>query len=169
MWEINNSLQLLSFARALILGVIICLVYDILRAYRRAYDYSVIGIFIQDVIFSVVAAFVVFLFLLGVTNGEMRGYVFLGITMGFLISRLTLSRIWFAFLKWIFSKIKVVFSLVSSCVYKSFDKIEAYVLIFFKKSRKTIKKLLKIQGKMLYTKGKRNDRGGVNETKTKKE
>ncbi len=169
MWEISNTLQLLSFARALLLGVIICLAYDILRVYRKVYDFSRIGIFFQDVLFSVLSAFVVFLFLLGVTNGEMRGYVFLGLCMGFVFSRLSLSRIWFVLLKWIFSKIKTVFYLVSSGIYRTFDKIEAYVSTFFKKSLKTIKKLLKTQGKMLYTKGKRKDRGGVNETKTQKE
>lgn len=169
MWEISNSLQLLSFARTLLLGVIICLIYDILRAYRKVYNFSHTEIFFQDVIFSIVTAFVVFLFLLGVTNGEMRGYVFFGLAIGFVISRLSLSRIWFFVLRLILSMIKSIFSLMSSFIYRTFDKIEACVSTFFKKSRKTIKKLLKTQGEMLYTKGKRNTRGGVNEKETKKE
>ena len=153
MWEINNSLQLLSFARALLLGIIICLGYDVLRVYRKVYDFSSLGIFFQDVIFSVLAAFVVFIFLLGVTNGEMRGYIFLGLLIGFVVSRLTLSRIWFLSLRFVLSKIKLIFSLVSGFIYKAFDKIEVYVTTFSKKCIKTIKKLLKTQGNMLYTKG----------------
>ena len=153
MWEINNSLQLLSFARALLLGIIICLGYDVLRVYRKVYDFSSLGIFFQDVIFSVLAAFVVFIFLLGVTNGEMRGYIFLGLLIGFVVSRLTLSRIWFLSLRFVLSKIKLIFSLVSGFIYKAFDKIEGYVTTFSKNCIKTIKKLLKTQGNMLYTKG----------------
>lgn len=155
MWEINNSLQLLSFGRALLLGVIICLVYDVLRVCRKIYAFSVLGIFFQDVIFSVLSAFAVFIFLLGVTNGEMRGYVFLGLSIGFLFSRLTLSRIWFLSLRLVLSKIKWIFSLVSGYIYKAFDKIVGKVATFFKKSLKTLKKLLKKQGEMLYTKGNR--------------
>ncbi len=169
MWEISNSLQLLSFARALLLGVIICLGYDILRVHRKVYDFSVIGIFFQDLVFSILTAFVVFIFLLGVTNGEMRGYVFLGLSIGFAVSRLTLSRIWFLVLKLIFSRIKSIFSWLSGYIYMAFDKIVGYVATFFKKSFKTIKKLLKTQGKMLYTKGNGKDRGGVYETEAKKE
>lgn len=155
MWEISNSLQLLSFVRALLLGVIICLGYDVLRAYRKVYDFSGLGIFFQDIFFSILSAFVVFIFLLGVTNGEMRAYIFLGLSIGFVLSRLTLSRIWFFSLRLVLSKIKSIFSLVSSCIYKAFDKIVGYAATFFKKSFKTVKKLLKTQGKMLYTKGNR--------------
>ena len=169
MWEISNSLQVLSFARALLLGVTICLGYDVLRAYRKVYDFSGLGIFFQDVIFSVLAAFVVFICLLGVTNGEMRGYVFLGMSIGFMLSRLTLSRIWFLCLRFVLSKVKSIFSWISRCIYKGFDKIVGNVAIFFKKSFKMVKKLLKTQGKMLYTKGNGKDRGGVYETEAKKE
>lgn len=139
MWEINNSLQLLSFARALILGIIICLIYDILRACRKIYNYSTVSIFLQDIIFSVIMAFSVFLFLLSVTNGEMRGFVLIGLALGFIFSRLSVSRLWFRFLKWLLSIIKYAFSWVSKSFYRGFDFLRKNILFFYEKSVKTLK------------------------------
>ena len=99
MWEINNSLQILSFSRSLVLGILLCVLYDFIKSLRLTVNFSAIAIFLQDIAYSCIAAFVTFLFLLSVTNGEMRGYVISGILAGFIISRFTLSRLFCKFLK----------------------------------------------------------------------
>lgn len=152
MWEINNSLQLLSFARSLGLGVILGLSYDILRSLRKVVNYSAVAIFFQDIIFSVLAAFITFTFLLSVTNGEMRGFVLLGMTVGFFIARFTISVLWFRLLKFVFSRLKLVLSLISKWFYSGFNYLEKNINKLLQKSSKTIKKLLKKKGSLLYTK-----------------
>ncbi len=169
MWEINNGLQLLTFARSLGLGVIICLCYDVLRALRKVCSFSTVGIFLQDIIFSLLTGFIVFLFLLSVTNGEMRGYVLMGLGMGFVAGRLSISIVWFGILKWISGRMKYVFRWVSGHIYSGFDKSTVNIGIFLKKTGKTIKKVLKTQAVLLYTKGNRKNRSRAYEGKTEKE
>ena len=152
MWEINNSLQLLSLARAVALGVIFCLGYDILRAVRKAFSFSVAAVFFQDTFFSLLIAVVTFLFLLSVTNGELRAFVILGICIGFIVCRFTISLLFFNLLKFVILKGKFAFLFLSGIFYSGFDRIERNITIFFKNSVKTVKKLLKKGKGLLYTK-----------------
>ena len=157
MWEINNSLQLLSFIRSLILGVLLCVLYDFIKSARLTADFSAITIFLQDIIYSCISAFVTFIFLLSVTNGEMRGYVILGILAGFIISRFTLSRLFCKFLKLVFGGIKRLFEVVSKWFYCNFDQLTEKIIKISKKTLKTVKKLLKNLECLLYTKSNKVD------------
>ncbi len=164
MWEINNTLQMISFARSVFLGIILCLIYDILRIVRASFDFGKLTIFFQDILFSVFSSLVTFLFLLSLTNGEIRAFVIVGMGVGFLISRLTISRIFLNVGKFIFIRFKKLLKAFSEWFYKVFDNLEKNITIFFKKTSKTVKKLLKIGWSLLYTKknGKQGAKG--NET-----
>ena len=157
MWEINNSLQILSFLRSLILGVLLCVLYDFIKSARLMVDFSDITIFLQDIIYSCISAFVTFIFLLSVTNGEMRGYVISGILAGFIISRFTLSRLFCKFLKLVFGGIKRLFEVVSKWFYCNFDQLTEKIIKISKKTLKTVKKLLKNLECLLYTKSNKVD------------
>ena len=109
-------------------------------------------VFFQDVVFSLFSAFTIFTFLLSVTNGELRGFVFVSIAVGFIASRLTISRVWIWLLKLIIGIIKAGIRTVSKAVYAGFDTAERNIAIFSKKSVKDLKKLLKNARKLLYTK-----------------
>lgn len=152
MWEISNSLQILSFARSLVLGILICLIYDILRAKRHAVKSTVVAIFFEDIIFSVLTAFITFLFLLSITNGEMRGFVFFGMAIGFLISRISISFIWFKILNYIFINISNGYVWLFKRIYSGFDYVSENIAYLFKKSKKRVKKVLKKLWCLLYTK-----------------
>ena len=152
MWEINNLLQVINFARSLCLGIAFCLVYDILRANRKLFDFSAVSIFFQDIAFSLFTAFITFVFLLSITNGELRGFVFISISLGFFLSRFTVSKIWVCFLKLIIGLIKSGIFVVSKAFYGCFDFLEGNIVKFSQKSLKELKKLLKNLRKLLYTK-----------------
>lgn len=152
MWEIDNLLQVINFARSLCLGVAFCLVYDILRAIRKLFDFSAISIFFKDIAFSLFSAFITFIFLLSVTNGELRGFVFISISLGFFLSRFTFSKIWIWLLKKIIGFIKSGFCVVSKAFYGCFDFLEENIVKFSQKCFKELKKLLKNLRKLLYTK-----------------
>ena len=157
MWEINNSLQLLSFLRAVVLGVLLCVLYDFIKSARLTVNFSDIAIFLQDIIYSLVASFITFIFLLSVTNGEMRGYVILGILVGFILSRITLSRLLCKFIKLIFGGVKRIFGAVSKGFYTKFDLLTGKMNNICKKTLKTVKKLLKNLECLLYTKTNKED------------
>lgn len=93
MWELNNFGQASSAAFAMLLGVLISLFYDLFRIDRLIFKRSVITICVQDIIFWSVTAFLLFCLFLLTTNGIIRIYILFIALIGFIICRLTLSRI----------------------------------------------------------------------------
>ncbi len=150
MWEISNFFQVIGVLRAFVLGAIFCLVYDFLRALRKSGINSDSAVFWQDIIFFVFISPISFCFLLATTNGELRAYFFIGLLVGFIGFRLTLSflalkvmlKIIFTYLK-AFSKFKLVINHIFRRIYKIYCLIHE---IFRKNLLKLIicfKKLLK--------------------------
>jgi len=155
MWAVSNSLQLLNLFRSIIFGIIFCLCYDVLRALRKVYSYRTFTVFLQDIIVSSVLACATFIFLLATTNGQLRMFVVVGMALGFLISRLTVSRIFLPLLTTSCSRLSVFFSSIFGRIYHSFDILEKNIIKNSKKSIKTLKKLLKKVAGLLYTKWRR--------------
>ena len=174
MWEINVSNQFTTLGLSVCLGCILCAVYDIFRASRKAGFNSAIFVFVTDILFWVLSAFVTFIFLISRTNGEIRGYVLVGEFIGFALFRISLSRLIF----WCFTLIFSSFKKLNCLINKGFEvlygktdtvmqKIRNFALKFQKSSLKSIKKLLKNRRKVLYTNTNNYDAEYVlNETKT---
>lgn len=155
MWEIHTSDQLLTFGYALILGAIFCVLYDFLSAHRIANRCGAVTVFIADLAFWIVAAFTTFLFLLARTKGEIRGYVLVAELIGFVIFRLTFSKLLFAVLLAFFktlARINTFFSDVFERLADFVNEISQKTLKILKRVEKKIKKLLKSIGGLLYTK-----------------
>lgn len=168
MWEIDINNQLLTFLLSIILGVIFSAIYDVFRALRRAGLNSFIATFIADIIYWIVIAFLTFLFLLARTKGEIRGYVLIAALIGFLVFRITLSKLLFKFLSFIFCQTVKLYKQIHNVFYSFYDRFSVFlakVLAKFAKSSKrglkNLKKLLKNRYNMLYTKknGKTSRKG----------
>lgn len=114
MWEIDNLSQLIGFLYSAVLGGVYCLTYDILRALRAEIKFGTAAVFVTDILYSILCAITCFCFLLSVTGGEPRAFVFAGAAVGFVILRLTVSRV----LVLVFSKMlkaaRFVFNWISS-------------------------------------------------------
>ncbi len=108
MWEINNGLQIIGLLRAALFGVIFALIYDILRALRRVNAFSDFAVFLQDILYFIIVSPILFFLLLSLTNGEMRLYVFIGVIIGFVFIRLTVSKIFCFLLEHIFCFLNMI-------------------------------------------------------------
>ncbi len=139
MWEISNNSQIINLLYSSVFGILICLIYDILRSLRCVVKFRKFLVFLQDIFFFVLLAITIFCFLLVTTNGEPRSYINLGITFGFFICRLTFSRVFFIALRFIFTKIFRFFYIIKV----KFFKISKKLLYLYKKSSFLFKKLLK--------------------------
>ncbi|MBR7071892.1 MAG: spore cortex biosynthesis protein YabQ [Clostridia bacterium] len=141
--------------------MIYCRLYDLFRILRKTVKQTVVSVFIEDLLFWLLITFLSFLFLLSRTNGEVRGYVLLGMSFGFVLCRLTISRLlvpaeikilgavlsFFAFLE---CK-KTAFLVTFISHFEQFLKNAGKKLLFLlKKGKKGLKKGYK----MLYTKRK---------------
>ena len=155
MWEIHTSDQLLTFGYALLLGAILCVIYDLLSTHRIANGCGAVTVFIADLAFWIVAAFMTFLFMLARTNGEIRGYVLVAELLGFVIFRLTLSKLLFTLLLAFFkmlARVEDFFAYVFETCAEFANKMGKKSLKILKRVGKRIKKLLKSIRELLYTK-----------------
>ena len=85
---LQNQTALLSVGFGTLLG----LVYDVFRLFRLACGRKR-GVFWQDLLFFVVAAFLTVLFLLTVNRGSLRLFILLAMAVGFFIYYFTFSRL----------------------------------------------------------------------------
>ena len=158
MWEINNTFQVLSFIYSLVLGAIFSLLYDVIKSFRLTIKPSATLVFILDIIYFIFIAFISFLFYLSVTDGEIRFYILLGLFLGFLIIRFTISKLFVFLLTKIFGFIFSVFKKVNYCFFTLADTISSVFLkifnkitYFIKKIKIILKKDLKNDSVLLYT------------------
>lgn len=75
------------------MGFLLGMVYDGFRLVRYWMRWGKVIVFLQDVLFFLVAAPVTFLFSLAMTDGQVRGYVLVGLLGGFFAYRYTLGRV----------------------------------------------------------------------------
>ena len=87
------SAQLISFARAALLGLVAGTVYDLLRCVRLRQRSSRLLTHLLDGIYVVLALLVLFLFTLKQGEGEMRLYMLLAIVLGLSVYFLALSPV----------------------------------------------------------------------------
>lgn len=152
MWEINNAAQIFTFLYSLCLGVIFCVFYDFFRGLRLAIRFSDIVIFFQDIIYFFIISIITFLFLLSLTNGEIRGFVIFGIIIGFLVFYLTFSKILLKFLSKVLRFLIFIFGRVNSILNVAFCKVDIFTSKILKNIQNTYKKGLKKVKGLLYTK-----------------
>lgn len=150
MWEIDNLSQLLGFLYSVVLGIIFCLVYDVLRAFRAEIKFGTAAVFAADILYSVFCAVTCFCFMLSVTGGEIRAFVFVGAAVGFAASRFTVSCIFFFVLRRAVRAALFLFNRISLILGRFFTLMVAKFEFLLKKAEKicvfsknTLKKHLK--------------------------
>lgn len=174
MWEINIADQTVTFVVSMGIGGLFCTVYDIIRAMRKVCINSFFAVFFADIIIWVIYAFLTFIFLMSRTNGEIRGYVLVGELLGFILWRVSMSKVIFPLFAWIFINFAAVNRKISDHTGKIYIKVEKIVFkflraiaSFLKCVTKSVKKLLKKGCGLLYTNiNNVNVENVLNETKT---
>ena len=149
MWELKTSTQVLTFFAAILLGIMLCVFYDIFRAVRCYKKTSFVVTAVEDLFFWIVAALITFILLLAGTNGEVRFYVILGEVLGFGLSTISISKLTFKFFCWIVKIISMLFRKIY-CIYVAFLKLVLGLYIdFLKILRKKAENMLKLRKKLL--------------------
>ncbi len=78
---------------SLLLGCFLCAVYDILRIFRLGRSQNPLLLFVLDVLFCLFASLCFSVLFFNLTFGRMRAYAFVFGLLGFVIWRLTVSRL----------------------------------------------------------------------------
>lgn len=145
MWEINSFSQITGSLFAILLGLVLSLVYDVIRALRKVGVKSFFAVFLGDIFFSFLSAVITFLFLLVFTNGAIRLYVIFFEALGFLLCRAVISKIFVKLLTAVFSFFKKIFAFISSLFLTYSEKTHSFIKKTLKKRLKTKKGLEKAE------------------------
>ncbi|MCD7735393.1 MAG: spore cortex biosynthesis protein YabQ [Lachnospiraceae bacterium] len=97
------------FLISILHGAILTFLYDFLRALRRCFRHSLAVLSAEDFVFWLFIGFLTFSLTFRETDGVIRGYVAVGILLGFLLYHYTLSSLVVAVLSGIFQFLRKVF------------------------------------------------------------
>ncbi len=88
--------ELQFFGAALLRGALILAVYDLLRIFRRVVSHGTVGIALEDMLYWILTAFLVFALLYRENDGAVRGYALIAVGLGMLLYHQLISG-WIVF------------------------------------------------------------------------
>ncbi len=91
--EISLTQQVITFGASVVLGAVLGVVYELFRTVRSLFGGRTVAVFLQDVLFWIVSAFVVYTFFLIFTGGTVRYFVLAGAAVGLIIYLKTVGRL----------------------------------------------------------------------------
>lgn len=89
---INSFSDFNSVFISLLSGAILELIYSIFSSLRCVFKFKKSSIFIQDIIFSIIASLLTFLILLVRVKGEIRWFIIFFELLGFIFTRCLISK-----------------------------------------------------------------------------
>lgn len=134
MWEINLNLQIEGFLWSVVVGSAFCVAFDILNITEQKATFSKKRVFIVDILYFLVVAFISFFLFLAFCNGEIRWFIFAGELIGFFLCKKTLSKLYTPIILIILSLVKRLFLLIKRLILRP-------VCLFFYKISKNVNKL----------------------------
>ena len=90
---VSVSNQAYVFLSCVVGGIIIAFVYDIFRVRRKAIKSGNLIVYFEDFIYWIIVALVLFAVVYRSNEGEIRGYLILGVIIGIILYAFLLSRI----------------------------------------------------------------------------
>ena len=114
--DISILQQLTAFVASSILGIGLGILFEFFRTVRSLLGGRAAGVFVQDLLFWIVSAFVVYTFFLLFTNGIVRIFALIGCGLGFWIYMKTLGKITSFLFRQIFRPVKYLFGLLRQAV-----------------------------------------------------
>lgn len=98
---ISISTQVYVFLSCILGGLLVGLLFDIFRLSRKYMSTKDIFTYIEDIIFWILVGIIVLMTVFLSNNGQIRGYVFLGIILGVVFYFMLLSSLVMKSLSWI--------------------------------------------------------------------
>lgn len=138
-------------------GVLILVLYDIIRIFRRVIIHSVGAVGAEDFIYWLLVTFFIFSMLFRENNGAIRWFSVIGIFLGMVLYNMTISLFFVKYVSFIFIKIR-----------KVIEKILQFILKPIKKRKKGLKRRIKTL-RIVITKNRPVRKGCKNDRKKEKE
>ena len=153
--------QAYLFAIFILNGFLIGLIFDIFRILRRSFKTSDFITYLEDICFWIITGSIILYSIFKFNNGELRGYIFVGILCGVLTYMLIFSKIFIKVNLFIINFIKKIYyfviiipvSFVSKILKRIIFKPISFLIINLRKSLSNF--ILKLK-KLFFMKKKQN-------------
>lgn len=132
--------ELQFFGLAVIRGVLILVLYDILRILRRIVPHGNLAVALEDLFYWLGTAFLVFQLLYRENDGAVRGYALFAVALGMLLYHQTVSG-------WLVHVISAVLGRILGTLWRPFSLIGGKVVQVLRVTVRFYKKKLKKQFK----------------------
>lgn len=160
----NNLEQLTNFIYFIITGMILGIIFDVFRILRKTFKTSDIVTNIQDILFGIITGIILLSSIFLFNNGELRLYLFIGISFGILIYMLLISKYFIKINVAIINFIKkiiilstkpfiILFKFIKRLFFKPISFIFINIKLLFKKIFINFKKTTKIKKKVIKEEG----------------
>lgn len=142
--------ELRFFATSVLWGVLLLVIYDILRIERRLISHNGFFIAVEDLIYWVVASLLIFNMMYKLNDGIIRGFSILAMLFGMLIYHHSLSSYVVEIIAGILIKIKnIIFAVINfilrpfKFLFKGIKKVLLFIVKLIKKLIQSLQKSLK--------------------------
>jgi spore cortex biosynthesis protein YabQ len=132
--------QINIFLYSTVCGIVIAFIYDIFRIKRKAVKTRALVLHLEDFIYWIIVALVMFTFIYYSNDGEFRGFVFAGAILGVILYVILLSRIVIgismAVLRLLFRVLKLVWNVAIypfRVIFRFFGIPAAFMARYFKR------------------------------------
>ena len=156
MQEVYN--QLFCLLIFIITGIVIGILFDIFRILRKSFKTADFITYLEDIIFWILTGCIMLFSIFIFNNGEIRGYVFIGIAIGIISYMLIISRFFVKISVSIIKFIKKILSYPIKLIKNIFTKI---ILKPTLKILKNIHNLTKNKPKHINKHKKMNKKEGI--------
>ena len=144
----NHDFLLLFYC--VIAGVMLCVVCDVFRILRKTAKHEAVLTFILDFLFLIMASLTTFFMQFIYSNGQLRWYIAVGETVGFISARICISPWLMRVLNKAASAIKLIFKPLKIIAGKLRKQIIKLLVFVQKNINKICKNVLKLTGSLLY-------------------
>jgi len=138
--NVNNAIsqELFFFLKAILTGCFILFIYDLIRIFRRVVKHGGISIALEDLIYWILMAAIIFVMMYKENDGAIRGFAIVGIFLGMLVYGSSLSKF---VVKYSASIINTFFKIIKKILHVIFNPIH-FVLKKTSAKKQKIKKNL---------------------------
>ena len=83
--------ELQFFGLAVLRGILLLVIYDLLRIFRRIVPHGVLAVSVEDIFYWISTALLIFQLLYQENDGALRGYALVAVALGMLLYHRTVS------------------------------------------------------------------------------
>lgn len=102
------NMEVRFFLTSVLCGALILVAYDLIRIFRKVIEHGVVAISIEDILYWTIGAVFVFRMMYRMNNGVIRGFSLIGILLGMILYKYSISEYVVKGISFVLIKIKLL-------------------------------------------------------------